>query len=108
MRHAVLIPQEYTFLWYEKGENGKNLIYHLLNKNFMKYVKLLLYNKRVNETVNLMLPYQTRPPSKPIFSFWVLKKGGHILHFAIQGGGSSQEERVKNIVKYLFSYDKGW
>ncbi len=38
---------------------GKNLIYHLLNKNFRKYVKLLLNKKRVNETVNLLLPSQT-------------------------------------------------
>ena len=43
---------------------GKNLIYHLLNKNFRKYVKLLLNKKRVNETVNLLLPSQT-PTSFP-------------------------------------------
>ena len=43
---------------------GKNLIYHLLNKNFRKYVKFLLNKKRVNETVNLLLPSQT-PTSFP-------------------------------------------
>ena len=42
---------------------GKNLIYHLLNKNFRKYVKLLLNKKRVNETVNLLLPSQTPTPT---------------------------------------------
>ena len=48
---------------------GKNLIYHLLNKNFRKYVKLLLNKKRVNETVNLLLPSQT-PTSFPYRFRW--------------------------------------
>ena len=42
-----------------QSHSGKNLIYHLLNKNFRKYIKLLLNKKRVNETVNLLLPSQT-------------------------------------------------
>ena len=49
--------------------SGKNLIYHLLNKNFRKYVKLLLNKKRVNETLNLLLPSQT-PTSNPYSFRW--------------------------------------
>ena len=53
--------------WQNFTTFGKNLIYHLLNKNFRKYVKLLLNKKRVNETVNLLLPSQT--PSSIPYSF---------------------------------------
>ena len=33
---------------------GKNLIYHLLNKNFRKFVKVLLNKIKVNQTIKLL------------------------------------------------------
>ena len=43
---------------------GKNSMYHLLNKNIGKYVKVLLNKNWVKETVNPVLPSQT-PTSFP-------------------------------------------
>ena len=47
---------------------GKNLIYHLLNKNYRKFVKVLLNKIRVNQTIKL-LPSQT-PTSIPLRFTW--------------------------------------
>ena len=49
---------------------GKNLIYHLLNKNYRKFVKVLLNKIRVNQTIKL-LPSQT-PTSIPLRLRWYI------------------------------------